>query len=35
MLISSLFYAGRDFMWNNLTGKIPKEIGNIASLKLL
>ncbi|KAK2409918.1 putative LRR receptor serine/threonine-protein kinase [Trifolium repens] len=23
-----------DFMWNNLTGKIPKEIGNIASLKL-
>ncbi|THG16891.1 hypothetical protein TEA_025614 [Camellia sinensis var. sinensis] len=24
-----------DFMWNDLTGSIPKEIGNIASLKLL
>ncbi|XLU22917.1 hypothetical protein S245_058983 [Arachis hypogaea] len=25
----------RDFMWNKLTGTIPKEIGNIATLKLL
>ncbi|THG16897.1 hypothetical protein TEA_025620 [Camellia sinensis var. sinensis] len=24
-----------DFMWNDLTGSIPKEIGNIASLELL
>ncbi|KAI5404621.1 hypothetical protein KIW84_051687 [Lathyrus oleraceus] len=25
----------RDFMWNNLTGTIPKEIGHITSLRLL
>uniref|UniRef100_A0A0D3G915 non-specific serine/threonine protein kinase n=1 Tax=Oryza barthii TaxID=65489 RepID=A0A0D3G915_9ORYZ len=24
-----------DFMWNNLTGNIPKEIGNITTLKLI
>ncbi|XP_059429387.1 probable LRR receptor-like serine/threonine-protein kinase At1g06840 isoform X2 [Corylus avellana] len=24
-----------DFMWNNISGSIPKEIGNISSLKLL
>ncbi|KAM3404787.1 hypothetical protein ACQJBY_007721 [Aegilops geniculata] len=24
-----------DFMWNNLTGSIPKEIGNITTLKLM
>lgn len=25
----------RDFMWNNISGTIPKEIGNITSLELL
>jgi vacuolar-type H+-ATPase subunit B/Vma2 len=24
-----------DFMWNNITGSIPDEVGNITSLELL
>lgn len=29
-----LYYA-RDFMWNNIFGSIPKEIGSITALELL
>lgn len=32
---SFFFFGGRNFMWNELTGSIPKEIGNLASLRLL
>lgn len=28
-------FCWRDFMWNNITGSIPKEIGNITTLELL
>ena len=32
---AKLFFYYRDFMWNNLTGSIPKEIGKMSSLVLL
>ncbi|KAJ0027200.1 hypothetical protein Pint_35132 [Pistacia integerrima] len=34
-MLFSILSAGRNFMWNDLTGSIPKEIGNISSLLLL
>ncbi|KAK8573123.1 hypothetical protein V6N13_099938 [Hibiscus sabdariffa] len=32
---TSLLIYGRDFMWNQMIGSIPKEIGNISTLELL
>jgi hypothetical protein len=29
------FSFSRDFMWNSISGSIPKEVGNITSLELL
>ncbi|KAK0585505.1 hypothetical protein LWI29_029571 [Acer saccharum] len=33
--IKGMFWYPRDVMWNNISGSIPKEIGNLASLNLL
>ncbi|KAL9316443.1 hypothetical protein ACSQ67_017444 [Phaseolus vulgaris] len=35
IIILLLYILGRDFMWNDITGSIPKEIGFINPLKLL
>lgn len=35
VLLINFFFFERDFMWNNISGNIPKEIGKLTSLKLL
>ena len=34
-VLYNFFSNARSFMWNKITGSIPKEIGNIKSLELL